>query len=218
MKTAGRHLLPMLLGCALLSGCGMAEFESPPGEQLASCDPQFVGHWRLDGADKAGERPAIDPVYVTVAPGCSGYRLLGKERVETVKSNQMPVFARVGERSILALPMGDPKTSDPALPRWKRQAYVYFAYEKQGARLHLYPVKDTTAARLIIDDGVAGRVNVVSGVGPQEYQPLSVYIIGTPAQMVAVVQSPDLFDQQPLSLVPVAASELPALKSSKPHD
>lgn len=212
MKASALHVL-MLMGCGLLSGCGMAVFESPPGEALAKCDPQFVGHWRFappKGRDKA------EPIYISVGAECRNYQLNGKELHEVTGSQTSPVFAQVNSQSILALPVANTPPKDPgSLSNWKREGYVYFAYRKQGGSLHLYPVTEKTVAHLIIDDKVPGRVNAVTGVSPQEYEPLTVFVIGTSIQMAEIVQRPDFFHKEAIILLPVAANALPQPKATQ---
>ncbi|MBE2210444.1 MAG: hypothetical protein IAE66_02460 [Xanthomonadaceae bacterium] len=205
MKAAARFAL-MLSCCSLLSACGMAVFESPPGQQLAGCDARFVGHWRLVTPEDHGDTRLL---YVSIGPECSSYEVGGKKLYQAPGKQVSPVFARVDDQSILALPLASTQPAGEDAPRWERGGYLYFAYRQQGDRLHLYPVLDKTVARLIIDDAMPGRVNVVTGVPPEEYEPLSVFAIGAPERMADIVQRPDLFHKEPMTLVPVAATELP---------
>ena len=104
-----------------LAACDTVEFQSPPSEPLAACDPALVGDWRTEDFRR---EPSEGMLFLRITENCERWYSVGIERDE--QGNPVPEvddleddlelgFARSGKQSfIVARDRPDP--AQPSAP------------------------------------------------------------------------------------------------------
>ena len=219
----------VLLCAALLCGCQNTTFENAPAEKMATCDPHFVGKWRL--VSSKDQRNEDNDFFVIVERDCKRWRFIedGKDDEKTESSTHF-AFARIGDLALLTVKDdADASDKNDRQARWK-QGYLYLRYEIVDKTVRLYPIDHKHMAHLIIDGTVGGRTERISRepestpktqgeFGSRERDELQNFVAGDTKEMVRVAQLENIFDRSEFyTLKPVKDAEIfkPAKKPAKP--
>jgi len=209
MKTS---IAMLVLLAATLGGCTDTLFESPPGDNVSSCDKHFVGNWRVLATDDKDKNKDSE-MFLIVEPQCKRWRFIedGKEDEKLAKTTHI-AFGNVGGKALLTVKVDEDKPA--ADSRW-RNGYYFLSYTFADKTIRLRGVDDKRIAHRIIDGSVLGRTERVSrepgdkrsgGSGSSE---LHNFVAGDPAEMARVAQLEDVFaDADTYLLKPASKAEI----------
>lgn len=207
-RACGRWCLLGAVGL-VLAACTETRFESPPGDQLETCDARWKGTWDEIDADagaKANREPAVE-----VDANCTLTLLDENKDGGAIKRQPVAAhFAHVDGNDVLvatdsaikALVALDPPYGVDPTPK---ESYFLARYRVHGDRIDLYAVDSAHVAKLVIDGIVEGSVD-------KRRRELHVFVSGTRAQVLALMRNHAIFEGKPsLSLVR-------SVKTPSPHD
>lgn len=182
--------------CALLLLCACTEtrFESPPGDNIESCDPAWKGLW-LDASDNASAEDRDDVAFL-VDQECRFLLLERPEKDGPLKQIHIPLNF-VHDRGKHYLVVADNQLAGVAdvapVHRMKpspAKAFFVARYELERGKLSIHGVDSARAAHLVIDDVIEGTVDS----GDKE---LHVFVKGDRQQILDVLRKHDLFVAKP---------------------
>lgn len=201
-----------ILFALLLSACHQVQFQSAPGDSLVSCDPAWVGDWRLLALEPDSASDNED-AFVRVEEECAGYTLVTTSRdehgaeeveVEDLTANASIAFARSSSGSWLVWKDRD---EAPQAPAERPSGYTLYSYTLTDQQIDLQPIYVRKAAHLIIDGVVPGWIEkqdrrVDGGPGNGRF---FVYVFGSSTDIAQLLDTQDL--QAPTSHRLVALGE-----------
>lgn len=185
-----------VLALLLLAGCVETRFESPPGDNIETCDTRWKGLWV--GADDArrGELDLDDVAAFHVDANCEFSVLDQEESGGPLKRVHVPLnFVHAGGRDYIVVAdtslaglvkLDPPHGIDPA----PRKSYFFARYRVRGDRLQLFTVDSKRAARLVVDGTVEGTVDKTRNA-------LRVYVQGNRAQTLELLRKHAIFEDKP---------------------
>lgn len=219
MNRLHRVLRMVLLGSAAaltLAACDTVEFQSPPSEPLAVCDPALVGDWR---AEDFRREPGEGMLYLRITENCERWYSVGIERDE--QGNPVPDvddleedlelgFAHSGKQSFIAA-RDRPKPDQEQTPEDKPNGYTLIAYDRDENTIILRQINLKAAAHLIVDDVVPGwiekRDRRPDGSRNGYAGGFWVYVFGSAEETSALLDTHPLLDAPWMRLLPVEASD-----------
>lgn len=181
--------LPVVLvvaGLLLLGGCIETRFESPLGEDIATCDARLRGLW----ADPDAPVRGTSAVYVD--DGCRVLVLSQTEPGTPLRQIRVPVnFTKVGRHDYLVIAdaeLGGLADLPPVfgVEPAPRRSFYFVRYRIRGDRLVLANADSEKIAKLIIDGELDGTVSSTK-------TELHVFVQGDRAKMIDIVRRHDLF-------------------------
>jgi hypothetical protein len=185
MKIAALRLvaLPGLL--ALLSGCVETRFESPPGDNIETCDVQWKGLW-------GDPDSATEPGAIYVDDECHFIVLDQPERGAPLKQIHVPMnFVHVDGKNYLVVTdaalkglveLKPPHGIDPPPDK----SFFFARYRLRGDRVELNQVDSERVAKLVIDGVLDGSVDKVGN-------DLHVFVRGNRARMLDIIRTQPIF-------------------------
>ena len=182
-----------------LAGCVETRFESPIGDNIETCDVRWKGLWT--GADDAATKNAKDASAFYVNDDCQFIVLDQPEKGGALKQVHVPLnyvhadgkdYIVVADTAVKSLvDLKPPHGVDPV----PEKSFFFARYRLRGDRMELYKVDSQRTARLVIEGKVGGSVD-------KRQNELHVYVAGSRAQMLDLVRSRSIFDEDdPIRLV-----------------
>ena len=190
----------ILIACAALAAAGCVEtrFESPLGDNIETCDTGWKGLW-VGLEDHEAESSDATAFYVNEA--CEFFVIDQPEKGGALKQIHVPVnyvhadrkdYIVVADTAIRSLvELKPPHGVNPA----PEKSFFFARYRLRGDRIDLFQVDSDKTAALVLGGKVGGTVDKTANE-------LHVYVTGSRAQMLDLVKSHDIFeDEKPLRLV-----------------
>ncbi|MGA8278712.1 MAG: hypothetical protein WB784_11035 [Rhodanobacteraceae bacterium] len=186
------------LSCLLVAGllalaasaCEETRFATPPGTDLADCDPAWKGLWL--GDDTSDERP--EGIYVdaqcrlsvieTESPGATPKRTPIALRYATIAGKRYVVAAQSALKPLFDLP--PPYAIDPP----PGDAYFLARYRVSADRIELFRVDNAKVAKLVIDGKLDGTVSKTDNE-------LHVFVRTNAAGLVDLLRRENIFTDTP---------------------
>jgi len=201
------------LVCAALGGCVDTVFETQPGSAISTCDPQFVGSWRLLPAEPPSNN---DELFVIVEPACKRWRFIENGKDDANTENEVHIaFAKVAGKPLVTVKNDEKHDYAHYDPTW-RTGYMYLRYVVADGNIKLYPVDDKHVAHLILDGKVKGRTEVItqSPGSTRAEGELHNFVAGNADEMARVAQLDGIFTEAKFFMLkPATAAEI--FKGSK---
>jgi len=183
----------------LLAGCVETRFESPIGDNIETCDAHWKGLWIGEEATQPGHTDDATAFYVNDA--CEFLVMDQPEKGGALKQIHVPVnyvhadgkdYIVVADTAIKALVQLKPPHGVDPVPE---KSFFFARYRVRGDRMDLYQVDSARAAKLIVDGKLGGTID-------KTQNELHVYVRGTRAQMLDLVNHESIFDEKnPVKLV-----------------
>lgn len=176
----------VLLAVLLLGGCVETRFESPLGDDIATCDARLEGLW----ADPDAPVRGTSAVYVDHE--CRAIVLSQTEPGTPLRRIHVPVnFAKVGRHDYLVIAdaeLGGLADIPPVfgIEPVPQRSFYFVRYRIRGDRLVLARADSEKIAKLIIDGELDGTVS-------RTRNELHVFVQGDRAKMLDIVRHHDLF-------------------------
>jgi hypothetical protein len=175
---------------ATLSGCVETRFESPPGDNIETCDVRWKGLWVGEE-----EKPKDDTSAISIDDGCRVTVLDQPEKGGPFKEIRVPVnFVHVDGKDYIVV-------ADAALKGLVKIAPVYAIdpvpaksffidrYEVRGEHIDLYSVNDQLVAQRIIEGKYEGTVSKTSSE-------LHVFVRGDRAKVLDILHHGGIFNDK----------------------
>lgn len=199
-----------------LAACDTVEFQSPPSEPLAACDPALVGDWR---AEDFRREPGEGMLYLRITDNCERWYSVGIERdeqgnpvpdVDDLEEEMELGFAHSGKQAfIVARDRPDP--AKESSPEDKPNGYTLIAFDRDEANIILRQIDLKAVAHLIVDDVVPGwiekRDRRPDGSGNGYASGFWVYVFGSVEETSALLDAHQILDAPWMRLLPVEASD-----------
>lgn len=198
-----------------LAACDTVEFQSPPSEPLAACDPALVGDWR---AEDFRREPGEGTLYLRITANCERWHSVGIERdeqgnpvpdVDDLEEDMELGFAHSGKQAFIAA-KDRPDPTQPSTPEDKPNGYALIAYDRDEDNIILRQIDLKAAAHLIIDGVVPGwiekRDRRPDGSRNGYAGGFWVYVFGTVEETSALLDAHELLDAPWMRLLPVDTS------------
>lgn len=183
----------LLAMCFLaLGGCTETRFESTPGTNIESCDPDWKGLWVSEAESSASEP---DELAFLVDQECRFLFLERPEKNAPPKQIHIPVnFVHDRGRHYLVIAdnqLKDLVDLDPVhgITPPPEKSFFIARYERKGDRLRITQIDSRKAARLVID-------NILQGTIDSSANKLHVYIKGSPQDVLEMLRKQDLFEDK----------------------
>jgi len=178
----------MLLACALAAtGCIETRFESPPGDNIETCDARWKGLWT--GEDI---RSSQDATAFFVDDECRFEVLDQPERGGPIKRLRVPVnFVHADRNDYLVVAdtglkgLVELKAPYGVAPA-PEKSFFFARYSAHGERIDIYKVDDKRVAKQIIDGKIDGTVS-------QTANELHVYVRGDRARTLEILRHGGIF-------------------------
>jgi hypothetical protein len=189
--TAGARLLcsAMLAVCGAFSGCTETRFQSPPGDNIETCDVRWKGLW--------GPRDETDSASAFyVDDECHFIFLDQPEKGGPFKQFHVPVnfvhadgndYVVVADTSIRDLVKIKPVYGVDPVPD---KAFFFSRYRQDKDHLDLYPVDNERIARQVIEGKLEGTVS-------KTHNELHVFVSGDRAHMLEILRHGAIFKDKP---------------------
>ncbi len=201
-----------------LGGCVETRFESPPGDNLESCDARWKGLWIGDD-----EKPKDSNTAFSVDDGCRFLLIDQPEKGGPFKEIRIPVnFVHADGKDYIVVSdvslKGLVKITPPyAIDPPPEKSFFITRYQVRGDSIDLYSVNDQRMAQKVIEGKLEGTVAKTSNE-------LHVFVRGDRAKTLDILRRDTIFnDKSELHLLnsrqTVAEFERAAIaaqKSSKP--
>jgi hypothetical protein len=197
-KTMMTVRLLLMFGVCVLAGCIETRFESPIGDNIETCDAGWKGLW-IDTDEAKRDRPEASGAAFYVNDACEFIVLDQPEPNGALKQIHVPVnyvhadgksYLVVADVAIKGLAEVKPPHGVKPVPD---KSFFFARYALRGDRLDIYQVDSARAAKLVIDGKLDGTVD-------KTQNELHVYVRGTRANMLDIVKTQPIFDEQPFSL------------------
>jgi len=175
------------LAAAALVGCVETRFESPPGDNIETCDARWKGLWLGDD-----EKPADSNTAIFVDDGCRFSVLDQPERGGPFKEVRVPVnfvhadgkdYIVVADAALKGLVKINPVYGIEPVPE---RSFFIDRYQARGDLIELFSVDDALAARRVIDGKFEGTV---SKTGSE----LHVFVRGDRAHVLEILRRDTIF-------------------------
>ena len=179
-----------LLGvCSALTGCIETRFQSPPGDNIETCDVRWKGLWGpRDEPDSASAFYVDDE--------CHFIFLDQPEKGGPLKQFHIPVnfvhadgndYVVIADTSIKDVVKIKPVYGIDPVPE---KAFYFARYKIAGNRIDVYPVDTERMARKIVDRKIDGTVSKI----PNE---LHVFVSGDRTRMLEILRHGGIFADKP---------------------
>lgn len=183
------------------SGCVETRFESPPGDNIETCDVRWKGLWIGDD-----EKPKDSVTAFAVDDGCRFSVLDQAEKGGPFKEIRVPVnFVHADGKDYLIVVDNALKGLLNIKPVFgvdppPEKSFYFVRYQARADRIDLYQVDDKLVARQIIEHKLRGTVSATDNE-------LHVFVQGNRAQTLEILQHGAIFnDKSDLHLVRVKQS------------
>ena len=188
------RLLAPICALSFLCACTETRFESPPGDAIEACDPDWKGFW-VDASEDAGKKDADDAAFL-VDNECRFLLLERPEKDGPMKQIHIPMNF-VHDRGKHYIVVADNQLGgvvDVApVHRMKpapTKAFFVARYELNRDKLSIFDVDSNRVANLVIDDKIDGTVDS----GDNE---LHVFVKGNRELILEILRNHDLFKAKP---------------------
>jgi hypothetical protein len=185
----------MLLGL-LLAGCVETRFESPPGDNIETCDARWKGLWIGADAERRGELDLDDVAAFHVGANCEFTVLDQAEPGGPLKHVRVPLnfvhahgrdYIVVADSALAGVVKLDPPHGvDPA----PKKSYFIARYRVRGDRIEVYTVDSRRAASLVVEGTLDGTVD-------KTRTNLRVYVEGDRARTLETLRRHAIFEAKP---------------------
>jgi hypothetical protein len=181
-----------------LAGCIETRFESPPGDNIETCDAGWKGLW-LDAGGGSYDRVGDDDAAFYVNDDCQFIVLDQPEKNGALKQIHVPVnyvhadgkdYIVIADSAVKGLVDLKPPHGVTPSPE---KSFFFARYRLRGDRLELYQVDSDRTAKLVIDGKLEGTVD-------KTRNELHVYVNGSRAQMLDIVRAQAIFEDKPMKL------------------
>jgi len=173
-----------------LGGCVETRFESPPGDNLESCDARWKGLWIGDD-----EKPKDSNTAFSVDDGCRFMLIDQPEKGGPFKEIRIPVnfvhadgkdYVVVSDVALKGLVrIAPPYAIDPA----PEKSFYITRYQVRGDAIDLYSVNDQRMAQKVIEGKLEGTVAKTSNE-------LHVFIRGDRAKVLDILRHDTIFNDK----------------------
>ncbi|MEP6941265.1 MAG: hypothetical protein ABI846_15970 [Rudaea sp.] len=189
MKT--NALLCTALAAVSLGACVETRFESPPGDNIETCDARWKGLWLGDD-----EKPKDSNTAIFVDEGCRFTVLDQPERGGPFKEVHVAVnfvhtdgkdYLVVADAALKGLVKVNPVYGIEPMPE---RSFFIDRYVVRGDHIDLFAVDDQLAARKVIEGKLEGSVSKT----PSE---LHVFIRGDRARVLQILRRDTIFNAKP---------------------
>ncbi len=209
-------LVLMSAAALTLAACDTVEFQSPPSEPLAVCDPALVGDWR---AEDFRREPSEGMLFLRITENCERWYSVGIERdeqgnpvpdVDDLEEEMELGFAHSGKQNFIAA-KDRPDPAQPSTPDDKPNGYTLIAFDRDEANIILRQINLKAAAHLIVDGVVPGWIEKRDRRPDGSRNGFSggfwVYVFGSVEETSALLDAHPLLDAPWMRLSPVEASD-----------
>ena len=210
------RLLLMSAAALSLAACDTVEFQSPPSEPLAACDPALVGDWR---AEDFRREPSAGMLFLRITENCERWYSIGVERdeqgnpvhdVDDLEADLELGFAHSGKQKFIAA-RDRPDPTQERTPDDKPNGYALIAYDRDEAQIILRQINLKAAAHLIVDGVVPGWIEKRDRQPDGSRNGFSggfwVFVFGSAEETSALLDAHPLLDAPWMRLLPVEASD-----------
>jgi hypothetical protein len=183
MRIAG-----LLVLFAILAGCTETRFESPPGDNIETCDVRWKGLW-------GDPQSKNEPTAIYVDDECHFIAIDQPEKGGPFKRVHVPMnyvhadgkdYLVVADTSLKGLVEIKPPYSIEPLPQ---KSFYFVRYRFRGDTIEINQVDSERMAKLVIDRKLDGTVSKTANE-------LHVYIRGNRAKMLEILRSQPIFDEK----------------------
>lgn len=180
-------LIGAVLGLSL-GGCVETRFESPPGDNIETCDARWKGLWLGDD-----EKPKDSNTAIFVDDGCRFSVLDQPERGGPFKEVRVPVnfvhadgrdYIVVADAALKGLVKINPVYGIEPLPE---RSFFIDRYQAHGDHIELFSVDDQLAARKVVEGKLEGTVSKTASE-------LHVFIRGDRAHVLEILRRDTIFN------------------------
>ncbi|RYD16858.1 MAG: hypothetical protein EOP90_02495 [Lysobacteraceae bacterium] len=185
----------ILLGL-LLAGCVETRFESPPGDNIETCDARWKGLWIGADAGRKGELDLDDVAAFHVGANCEFTVLDQAEPGGPLKHVRVPLnfvhahgrdYIVVADSALAGVVTLDPPHGIDPVPK---KSYFIARYRVRGDRIEVYTVDSRRAASLVVEGSLDGTVD-------KTRTNLRVYIEGDRARTLEILRKHAIFEAKP---------------------
>lgn len=187
-----KSMVLLAISLLALAACTETRFESPPGAQIESCDPDWKGLWVSEAESSASEP---DELAFLVDQDCRFLFLERPEKDAPPKQIHIPVnfvhdrgkhYLVIADDQLTGLVDLDPVHGITPPPE---KSFFIARYQLKGERLKITQIDSRKAARLVIDKALEGTVD-------SSANELHVYIKGSPQGVLEMLRKQDLFEDK----------------------
>ena len=187
-----KSMMLVAISLLALAACTETRFQSPPGTQIESCDPDWKGLW-VSEADSSASEP--DELAFLVDQDCRFLFLERPEKDAPPKQIHIPInfvhdrgkhYLVIADNQLAGLVDLDPVHGITPPPE---KSFFLARYQRSGDRLRIFQVDSRKAARLVIDKALEGTVD-------SSANELHVYIKGSPQEVLEMLRKQDLFEDK----------------------
>ena len=209
-----------LIGASIAIGaCQTVEFESPPSMPLESCDPVWVGDWRIQNLRADQEIVVGQEQFLRVDKACKNWMMVeirpgkGEEleiEVNDLTSDQEIGFAKSDKYQLLAArDLPDPDAKEAKVD--KPEGWLLLSYTKAERKLVLREADLHAAGRLVVDERTPGWVEKHDRNSDGSEGAFSknfwVFLFGTPESTKSLLDANELFIADAARLTPLTPPE-----------
>ena len=179
-------IIVVLAVTAALAGCVETRFESPPGDNIETCDAHWKGLWSGD------KDTPHDTTAFYIDDECHFIVLDQVDKGGPLKQIHVPVnYVHDGDRDYIVVADNMLKGLVELKPVYgvdppPAKAFFFMRYSVHGDRIDLYKIDDARVARLVIDGKLDGTV---AKTGSE----LHVFVRGDRARMLEILQKDSIF-------------------------
>jgi hypothetical protein len=188
--------------CGILSACTETRFESPPGDNIETCDAHWKGVWNGEDAKPSDATATL----FFVDEGCRFTVLEQTEKGGPFKQIHVPVnyvhadgknYLVVADNALKGLVELKPIYGVDPVPE---KTFFFARYEAHADRIDVYSVDDKRVANQVIDGKLDGTVSRTSNE-------LHVFVHGDRARTLEILRHGSIFqDKSNLQLVRIKQS------------
>jgi hypothetical protein len=176
-----------------IGACTETRFESPPGDEIVACDPDWKGLW-VDASENAStDEP--DELAFLVDQECRFIYLERPEKDGPPKQIHIPVnyvhdhgkhYLVIADNQLEGVVKLEPVHGIKPAPA---KSFFIARYELSGDHLRIYQVDTKQAAHLVVDDAVDGTVDAA-------HNELHVFIQGDRAKILEILRTQKIFEKK----------------------
>jgi len=180
----------IVAAAATLGGCVETRFESPPGDNIETCDVRWKGLWVGDE-----EKPKDNTTAFSVDDGCRFLYIDQPEKGGAFKEIHVPVnfvhadgkdYIVVTDVSLKGLVKITPVYGIDPVPE---KSYFITRYQVRGEHIDLYSVNDQRTAQKVIEGKLEGTVAKTSNE-------LHVFVRGDRARILDILRHDTIFNDK----------------------
>jgi hypothetical protein len=176
-----------------LGACTETRFESPPGDEIVSCDPGWKGLWVDASANASADEP--DELAFLVDQECRFIYLERPEKDGPPKQIHVPVnyvhdhgkhYLVIADNQLEGVVNLAPVHGIKPAPA---KSFFIARYELSGDHLRIYQVDTKRTAHLVVDDAIDGTIDAA-------HNELHVFIQGDRAKILDILRKQKIFEQK----------------------